>query len=316
MADVSSNQPVNEVSNVSPVAEKTLSAYRDAYQKASPAAMALDLDDLILINIDVPTAVTTALGSLPEILAFRERAKGVTEFDLVQIDELGTYARATMHAHGEWLAATAPPEAIQSLNDEGLALRDLLYSDASALSKRGLVNSGPLVEFKKGVGYKNLATDLVGLASLLRHSWTAIEGKSALMIAEIDRAEELSEKLLLAVGAREQAPGVIAEVAQMRQRMFTLFVKAYDQARRVISFLRWSEGDIETIAPSLYAARMKGSRRTDPGPAEATPTAPGTSLPVNPLAPAAAAGPGAPAATTPLATAPGLPGSSPFAVGG
>lgn len=313
MADVSSNLVITPVSDVSIAAEKPLSAYREAFQKASAAALALEADNLVPINIDVPTAVTTALGSLPEILALRERAQGVTEFDLMTIDELGTYARATMHAHGEWLAATAPPEALQALNDEGLALRDLLYSDATALSKRGLINGAPLIEFKKGVGYKNLATDLVGLASLLRHNWKQIERKTALMIAEIDRAEELSEKLLMAVGAREQAPGVAAEVALMRQRMFTLFVRAYDQARRVISFLRWSEGDIETIAPSLYASRMKGSRRSEPGTSETAPAAPGTALPVTPATPVIAPGASAPAAAP--AVAAGLPNSNPFAVG-
>ena len=309
MADVTTNQTVPVVSNVSP-ADKPVTGYRDAFQKALPAAKALDLDDLIIINIDVATAVTTALGSLPEILALRERAKTLSEFDLTQLDELGTYARATMHAHGEWLAATAPPEALQAINDEGLALRDLLYSDAVALSKRGLVNSSPLSEFKKEVGYKNLATDLVGLSSLLRNSWAQIDGKTAMMQAEIDRAEELSEKLLMAVGAREQAPAVIAEVAQMRQRMFTLFVQAYDQARRVVGFLRWREGDLETIAPSLYAGRNK-SRRTEPTQPAAPVVAPAT---VSPGAPAtAAAGAVAPAATPPVAS--GLPGSSPFSVG-
>lgn len=312
MADVSSNQPVIPVSNVSPAPEKPLSAYREAFLKASPAALALEPDDLILINIDVPTAVTTALGSLPEIIALRERAKAAPEFQLTNIDELGTYARATMHAHGEWLAATTPPEALQALNDEGLALRDLLYSDATALSKRGLVNGAPLAEFKKGVGYKNLATDLVGLASLLRHRWSEIASKSALMIAEIDRAEELSEKLLVAVGAREQAPGVIAEVAQMRQRMFTLFVRAYDQTRRIVMYLRWKEGDIETIAPSLYASRMKG-RRSEPASPETAPTPPGTSLPVATPTPLTAPGASAPAPAPSVAA--GLPNSNPFAVG-
>jgi hypothetical protein len=79
----------------------------------------------------------------------------------------------------------------------------------------------------------------------------------------------------------------------------------------VISFMRWSEGDIETIAPSLYASRMKGSRKTDPAQPETAPSAPGTSLPANPASPASGAV--TPSVTPPVA--PGLPGSSPFAGG-
>ena len=83
----------------------------------------------------------------------------------------------------------------------------------------------------------------------------------------IDRAEEGSEKLLMAVGVHQQAPAVIAEVAQMRQRMFKLFVQAHDRTRRVIGFLRWKEGERETIGWSLYAGRNK-SWRAEPTPSQ------------------------------------------------
>jgi hypothetical protein len=45
--------------------------YREAYQRALPAAQALPLGELITINIDVPTAVTTVVGKLPQIRALR-----------------------------------------------------------------------------------------------------------------------------------------------------------------------------------------------------------------------------------------------------
>ena len=56
-------------------------------------------------------------------------------------------------------------------------------------------------------------------------------------MAELDQAEDLSDRLLSAVGAREQAPAVLAEVSVQRQRVFTLFVQPYDQVRRAISFV-------------------------------------------------------------------------------
>jgi hypothetical protein len=142
---------------------------------------------------------------------------------------------------------------------------------------------------------------LVGLSSLLRHNWSSIENKTAITLSELDAAEELSDKLLTAVGAREQAPAVLAEVAQQRQRFFTLFVKAYDQVRRAVSYLRWSEDDLDAIAPSLYGNRTR--RKSAP---EKPPTSPQTPTP---------AAPSSLAAASPLpspAIAAGLPGSSPF----
>ena len=145
-----------------------------------------------------------------------------------------------------------------------------------------------------------------------RNNWDRIGTKTAITMAELDQAEEISRKLVAAVGAREQAPAVLAEVAVQRQRMFTLFVEAYDQVRRAISMLRWNEGDLETIAPSLYSGRGNVRKRTDPQPS----TPPATTASGTPTTPTL---PGAPL-PTPVATAPanaspiaaGLPGSSPF----
>ena len=312
MSDLSVTHPVQLIPAAPADDGVALLRYREAYRKALPVAQALDLNDLITINIDVPGAVTTALGALPEIMALREQAKALPNFDVKQIDDLGTYARAAMHAHGEYVAASAPPEALEALNAEGLALRDTLYQDALALSHRGLVNGAPLTEFKKNTGYKNLATDLIGLSSLLRNHWSQIGTRTAITPKELDHADDLSEKLLLAVGAREQAPAVIAEVARLRQRLFTVFVNAYDQARRAVSFLRWKENDIEKIAPSLYAGRTARRAKAETAPergASATPLVPSATVPVTGSAPAS------PAASSAVPSLPGLPGSSPFAGG-
>jgi hypothetical protein len=150
---------------------------------------------------------------------------------------------------------------------------------------------------------------LIALSSLLRRNWETVSTKTAVTMSELDRAEILSDQLLSAVGAREQAPAVIAEVAQQRQRVFTLLVNSYDQARRAINFLRWNEDDLETIAPSLYAGRTARKK-----------SEPGTTGPVTTSTVPATTGGGA--ATTPslgvtpsTPTAPvsvGLPGGSPF----
>ncbi len=84
--------------------------YLEAYQQALPAAQALDLEALIAVNIDLPSAVTTALGVLPAILALRDRvAKELPTFDVSYFDQLETYALATAQAHALYLGASAPP---------------------------------------------------------------------------------------------------------------------------------------------------------------------------------------------------------------
>jgi hypothetical protein len=102
-------------------------------------------------------------------------------------------------------------------------------------------------------------------------------------------------------------------------------LKAYDQVRRAVTFLRWNEGDADRIAPSLYSGRGNSNARkktdaTQPAagePATGAPAATGTTATGSqspPVAPAvagtAAASTAAAHATTPGAS--GFPGSNPF----
>jgi hypothetical protein len=137
-----------------------------------PTAQALPVSELITINIDVPTAVTTVIGKLAQSRSFRDAmVKALPTFDLANIDQLETYTLATAHAHAVYLSSSAPPEALVKLTADAQTLRDTLYSDAIALANRGLVSGARLSEFKGSVGYKNVAFDLLGPTALLRAAW-------------------------------------------------------------------------------------------------------------------------------------------------
>jgi hypothetical protein len=291
-----------------PVASTGAPHFRDAYQRALPVAQALGEGDLVPLNIDLPTAVTTAIGSLGRLGTLRARiVQELPGFEIGHLDQLETYTLAAAHAHAVYLAASAPPEELTALAEQGAALRDTLYSDAVALAKRGIIPGERLSDFKANVGFKNLAFDLLGLATLLRQSWQQIASRTALVAAELEQAEALGEKLVAAVGAREQARGLVAEGAQQRQRVFSLFVRSYNQVRRAISYLRWDEGDLERIAPSLYGGRKRRKVET-PSPVAAEPVAaelaalePVTREPVAPVVPFGVPAPSAsPADASPL----------------
>jgi hypothetical protein len=78
---------------------------------------------------------------------------------------------------------------------------------------------------------------------MMLENWATIAGKTAIQRSEIDQAQSLAERLITRAYHREQARAVAAETPRNRQKAFTLFVSTYDQIRRVISFVRWNEGD-------------------------------------------------------------------------
>ncbi len=286
--------------------------YREAFEQTLPVTAAIGEDELLAVNLDVPSAVATAVGSLPKILALREEAAKLPGFDISHFDQLKLVTFAVGHAHAKFLGASAPPETLAALNESGVKLRDTMYLDALALAHRGLINGDRIAEFKANVGYKNLAFDLLGLASLLRENWDKIASRTGVQLAELDTAELLGQQLMDAVGAREQAPATVAEVQAQRQRNFTLFARSYDQVRRAISYLRWDSEDAEEICPSLYAGRGGSRRKETPAPTPITPTADTTA------SGAAGAASGSPAAGTAAVKAPatpgvGLPSGNPFA---
>ncbi len=278
--------------------ENEVPRFRAAYQQLIDEIRAVPTSEVIPINIDIPTAVTTALGAMPEIRALRPRMVAeIPQFDMARFDKLEAYTLAAGHAHALFLAASAPTESIDELSTSATASRALLLSDASALANRGLLDGQRLKDLKGPSSLRNLAFDLFALAALLRDNWTKIEGKTALQPIELDKAETLADRLLTAVGLRELGPAIVAASAENRQKAFTLFVSAYDQARRAVSFIRWNEGDVDDIAPSLYAGRTTGRR------AKSAPTPAPTGAPTARAAPAVEASTGG---------QPGLPTSDPF----
>jgi hypothetical protein len=79
-------------------------------------------------------------------------------------------------------------------------------------------------------------------------------------LAALNDAGNRAVELLAAVGLREQGAISTGEAARLRQKAYTFFVRAYEDARRAVVYLRAAEGDADEIAPSLYAGRG-GSRR-------------------------------------------------------
>src|SRR6188768_4297400 len=260
---------VPPASNTPPTVPQFL-PYREAYERALPATAALSEDELLHVNIDLPRAVATAIAALPRIMAYRDEAAKLNGFDTSHFDELQLHAFAVGHAHVKFLVASAPPEALATLNESALELRDTIYHDAVALAHRGLIRGERVAEFKANVGYQNLAFDLLGLSDLLRQNWEQIASRSAVQLGELDQAELIGQQLMDAVGTREQAAALMARAQAQRQRNFTLFSRSYDQVRRAIGFLRWNHEDVDQICPSLFAGRG-GSRRKEPP----APTPPG-----------------------------------------
>jgi hypothetical protein len=280
---------------------------RSALEKIRRELDALSRDDLAPINFEPISAVVTARGAYPNIAKYREAILELPNFQAEHFEQFELYVQAAYCAQTLLQAASSPPEQFQELITEASQLRENLLSDATALAKRGLMSALPLENLKGNTSFKTIASDLMILTHLFRGVWPKLIGKTCVTEEELDRAEVLSDEVIYDLGQREHAPAKIADVSLERQKAYTLFLTAYDQLRRAITFIRWNEGDADEIAPSLYAGRKRKAVTLE----EPTPniTAPITQPSPTPTVPTHTAV----ASTAKNETiAVGLPGSNPF----
>lgn len=231
-----------------------------AYHRMLPAIQAVPDTELVAMNTDVYSAMTTVLGALPRIVSFRDQIARLSKDAADAVDDLRDYALAVGEADNRYAIASAPPARIVALNAEAISLRETIRVDATALVHHGLIDPKRLVNFDGKIGYKNVAQELGEWANLMSDAWPKIQGKTALTAELIQRAKEVSVELATAAGTREVVPQTASQAAHLRAQAFALLVHAYDQVQRALTYLRWSEDDAATIAPPLYKGRPRASR--------------------------------------------------------
>lgn len=248
------------------VNEETLVA--DAYARVKAELAALTPDELVKVNLDVPLAEATILGVLPTLKPLRDQiAKELPTFDLAQFDKLEDYVLSLGFTQAGLQMATLPPDDLLSLVEEATKLREQLLADAKSLSLHGLFDPQKLEQLKGANGYKNVAQDLQALCLAMQGTWSQIQERAATTADELQVASRVGTRLMRVIGVREQGPALVASATDQRQRAFTLVLRAYEDARHAVAFLRRREGDEDTVAPSLYTVAAKQRSPASPVPA-------------------------------------------------
>jgi hypothetical protein len=237
----------------------------EAMARIAADAAALSVGDLTQINLDLQQATATILGVLPEVMALREKiVQELTAFDITYVDKLEDYALALRFAHAAYQTATLPPDDLAALSNEALALRERLVADARALSLHKLLDPRKLEPLKGGSGIQNVAQDLQMLSQILQEVWPKIQGKSATAQEDLQAASRIGTRLTRIVGIREQSSAQEALATQQRQRVFTLMMRAYDETRAAVAFVRRREDDADSITPNLYTGRGRSRSSNKP----------------------------------------------------
>ncbi|HYP99128.1 MAG TPA: hypothetical protein VER96_10655 [Polyangiaceae bacterium] len=233
-----------------------------AYQRRIGEMLDLPNSKIAVVNLNLTEAIATGLGVLPNVQAFREAlSKSVLDCRFQWLDALEDYTLALNFARAQYLTVTRPRRCAPEVWLEARQVRRVLMYDWRALAARGLLDESLLRGVRTGKGYLEMGTDLTVLAHVHR-AYAAASGSA--LSAEAERASVLARSILAAGGRPDRKSEAVAKARNMQNRAFSVFVRAYNEARFSIAYMRRDEGDVDRIIPSLYAARRvrsAGGRR-------------------------------------------------------
>lgn len=104
----------------------SLTPFRDAFAQVLSELQAIPEAEVLGLNMDLPRAVTIALGALKNIASHREAiASALPTVDLARLDKLETYALAAAHAHAAFMAAREEAPDLRSRRETNRNILDL-----------------------------------------------------------------------------------------------------------------------------------------------------------------------------------------------
>ncbi|HEY5961768.1 MAG TPA: hypothetical protein VIV60_34655, partial [Polyangiaceae bacterium] len=151
------------------------------------------------------------------------------DFNVDYLDRLELFAMAFAGAQAHYETLREHNSEPADLLIEGVALRRRLVGDLKVLVQRKLVAPERLKNLRNQRGYKQVAADLLLLATIFRTHSPGIAGKCATTVEEITRADVLADKLTVVVSQRDEPLEAEVEALKTRQRAFTQFFRAYSQ---------------------------------------------------------------------------------------
>jgi hypothetical protein len=218
---------------------------------------ALAPSEVASVNLDVNRAAGLVLNVIPGIEALRPELARLPGLDMAAIDGLRERALALIYANA--ILGPRKPRS-KGLFAAARKLRARLRVQVAHLANEWGYLDPAIVERVSG---KNtglaLARDLITLTGALRSRWSDVEPRTPLEEADLDDAEQLAMDLMRETGARRLRRR--AERHDDRARAFTLLVRAYEEARHGVRYVRRHNGDADAIAPSLYASPCRRDRR-------------------------------------------------------
>ena len=235
-------------------------AYRTALDGMRESLKAMPEEELERrLTVDPSAAALIVGAALTKVEPLREELDATFAGKGTQvIDELRVVALATRQADVE-LTMAASVNDLSKPFEQLKKTQQLLLADTDALALRGYLDPARLEPARNAQGYLAVVDSVERLVSLLRESWSTIEGHTPMVEADLDRAVVQAKRLSATIAGRENGANR-APALETRLRVVSRLMRLYDSLLRMVTYVRWRQDDAEQFVPSLWATRGRRAR--------------------------------------------------------
>ena len=106
-----------------------------------------------------------------------------------------------------------------------------------------------------------MVTSTLVLVALFHEVWAVVSHKTPVTVADLDRVERSAQRTLQRLNEREPGASRLP-AADLHSGAVSKLMRTYGEIRRMLTYVRWWNGDADSIAPSLWSGRRgKGRAR-------------------------------------------------------
>jgi len=203
---------------------------------------------LAYFNVDVLYAVRVMLTVCGNAALYREE---LAKLGLDEVDRLEPRAQALSYAHALHGWKQEKPVAIDALAAEVQAHRRVLNAELELMRLRGHI-AKHAVTLQGTTGYLAVAQDVRTIASAFFANWDTVGPQIGNAVAHVNDALVAADQLIAAMAQDAEVEEKLVGSALQRAAAYTLAFKSYRAIHRGIQFIRYEEGDVDEIVPSLY----------------------------------------------------------------
>lgn len=226
-----------------------------------PELLALQPSEVRRVNLDVRRLVTLVLGVLPKLAGLLPQLARLPDFRTDWAQSLEAYAWVLWHADVLALPLGANLEREAELVRQASVHRNRLLRISAAQYTSSEVAPQLLASKPGPPGTIELVRDLILLAAAIQARADETGNASAALGNALEHARELAAALQALHHSRCAKRREEKQRRNLRARALTLLLRAYDEVRMGIGYLRRNHGDAERFAPSPYAKRKKRRNR-------------------------------------------------------